>query len=163
MRPTRTLEVRFVRTRDPDPTLVPVTRMRVAKSDRRPAAAAVEFAVLLPFLLFVAVIAADWARLLYYTITVEACARNGALYASDRGLAAKSPYASVSQAALAEAPNLNAPATVTATPATDPTGSAAVRVTVSVPFKTITNFPGVPSSQTLTRSVQMRVAPLLTN
>jgi hypothetical protein len=37
-----------------------------------------------------------------------------------------------------------------------------VVITVSAPFTTITNFPGVPSSQTLTRSVQMRVAPLAT-
>ncbi len=136
--------------------------MRICNPARRPAAAAVEFAVLLPFLLFVGVIATDWARLLHYTITVEACARNGALYAADQEAAARSPYASVTEAALAEAPYLNATATVAAAPATDSTGGAAVAVTVSVPFKTITNFPGVPSSQTLSRTVQMRVAPLVT-
>ena len=135
--------------------------MRVRKSERRRAAATVEFAFLLPFLVFVGVIATDWARLLYYTITVEACARNGAIYASDADYAAKSPYTSVQQAALAEAPQLNATATVTTTSSNDSTGHAAVTVTVSVPFTTITNFPGVPSSQTLTRSVQMRMAELL--
>ena len=91
--------------------------MRVRKPSRRPGAAAVELAVLLPFLLFVCVIATDWARLLYYTITVEACARNGALYAADPVAAATSPYSSVTVAAMAEAPNLGVTATVTQTQA----------------------------------------------
>ena len=135
--------------------------MLVRKSNRRRAAATVEFAVLLPFLLYVAVIATDWARLLYYTITIEACARNGAIWQSDADYRSKSPYTTLHQAATAEAPQLNATATVTATPTTDSTNHAAVRVTVSVPFKTITNFPGVPSSQTLTRHCEMRMAELL--
>jgi len=129
--------------------------------DRR-GAAAVEFAVLLPFLMFVFVIGTDWARLLYYTITVEACARNGALYACDDITIKRSPYTSVSQAALAEAPKLKATATVTKTTGKDSTGADIVIVEVSVPFKTITNFPGVPHSQTVTRRVKMRVAPLVT-
>ena len=136
--------------------------MRVRKPDRRPGAAVVELAVLLPFLMFIAVIATDWARLLYFTITVESCARNGALYASDGVTAANSPYASVSQAALAEAPGLSSSAVVTTTATTDSTGAPAVTVRVDMPFTTLTNFPGVPSFQTLTRSVQMRVAPLAT-
>jgi len=63
---------------------------------------------------------------------------------------------------LAEAPQLTATATVTTTPATDAAGNSAVIVEVQVPFQTITNFPGVPSSQTLTRRVTMRTAPLAT-
>jgi hypothetical protein len=133
---------------------------RMHHSKKRSAAATVEFAVLLPFLAFLCVITTDWARLFYYTITIEACARNGALYASDAEIAAKSPYSSLQAAALAEAPFLNATATVTATPTTDTANNPAVICTVSVPFNTITNFPGVPSSQTLTRSVQMRMAVL---
>ncbi len=136
--------------------------MRITDPNCRPAAATVELAVLLPFLMFVCVMATDWARLMYYTITIEACARNGALYASDPVAATTSPYMSVSEAVMAEAPNLNKTATVTMTPTTDSNGSAAVVVKVEVPFQTITNFPGVPSSQTLTRMVQMRVAPLAT-
>lgn len=136
--------------------------MRTPDPNSRPAAATVELAVLLPFLLFVAVIATDWARLMYYTITVTACARNGALYASDPVAATMSPYKSVSEAAVAEAPNLGQTATVTTTLTTDPNGNAAVVVKVEVPFQMITNFPGVPSSQTLTRIVQMRVTPLAT-
>ena len=134
------------------------TTRRVRKSDRR-GAAVVEFAFLLPFLMFIAVIATDWARLFYYTITIEACARNGAIYASDADLAAKSPYPDLTTATLAEAPQLNSTATVTKT--TD-TSTNTVTVTVATDFKTITNFPGVPSSQTLSRSVTMKIAPLLT-
>jgi Flp pilus assembly protein TadG len=134
--------------------------MRVRKSDRR-GAATVEFAFLLPFILFLAVIATDWARLLYYTITIEACARNAAIWQSDEDYRSKSPYTTLQQAATAEAPQLNATATVTATAVTDATGAAAWQVKVEVPFKTITNFPGVPSAQTLTRIVQMRKAELL--
>ena len=133
--------------------------MRIRKTDRRKGAATVELAVLLPFLMFIAVIATDWARLLYFTITVEACARNGALYACDPVVAAASPYANVTAAALAEAPQLNQAATVTQT---NDTTNKTVTVTVATDFKTITNFPGVPKSQTLSRSVQMKVAPLLT-
>jgi hypothetical protein len=137
------------------------TRTNARSQTRRPAAATVELAFLLPFLLFLAVIATDWARLLYYTITLEACARNGAIYASDADYASKSPYTSVQAAALAEAPQLTATATVTTTSTTDSTGAAAVIVTVTVPFNTITKFPGVPNSQTLTRSNQQRMAALL--
>ena len=133
------------------------------RSERR-AVAAVELAVLLPFLLFLAVIATDWARLLYFTITINSCARSGALYSSDAVLAAQSRYVTVKDAALAEAPGiLDAnTTTVTPTPTIDSAGNRAVIVTVQTPFSTITNFPGVPSSQTLSRSVQMRVAPLAT-
>jgi Flp pilus assembly protein TadG len=136
--------------------------MRQRNRGARPAAAAVEFAVLLPFLLYIAAISTDWARLLYYTLTLDACARNGALYASDVEAAGQSPYASVEAAALAEAPNLSPTPTVTSATTTDAAGNPAVAVTVTVDFTTLTNFPGVPHSQTLSRSVQMRVAPLST-
>jgi hypothetical protein len=113
--------------------------------------------------MFVAVIATDWARLFYFTITIDACARSGALYACDAIGAAQSPYTTLRDAALAEAPSLlPATTTVTAAATTDAAGNAATAVTVAVPFTTITNFPGVPSSQTLTRTVQMRIEPLTT-
>jgi Flp pilus assembly protein TadG len=137
--------------------------MRTRKGPRRTGSATVEFAVLLPFLAFLCVIVTDWARLYYYTVSLESCARNGCLYASDAQYAAQSPYSNVTQAALAEAPFLNAAATVTTATTTDTAGNPAISCTVSVPFQTITNFPGVPSSQTLTRTVQMRVGVLFTS
>jgi hypothetical protein len=157
-----------------------------SKSDSRPAAAAVELAVLLPFLVFTAVISTDWARLLYHTITVESCARNGAMYAADGDMAARSGQADFGAAAMAECPSViegatsttatsgstttityalpsgEVVATIARTTTTDSTGAAAFVVNVEVPFKPITRFPGVPNTQAVARSVQMRVAPMLT-
>ena len=131
----------------------------------RKAAAAVEFAALLPFIMFLAVISVDWARLLYFTITLDNCARNGALYACDAEAQYKSPYTNVTAAALAEAPALSQTPTVTQTNLADGgDGYPAVVVTVSMPFSTFTNFTygkkfSVTKDNTLSRSVQMRVAP----
>lgn len=135
------------------------------RQDQRHGAAAVELAVLLPFLMFLAIIATDWARIFYYTITLDHCARSGALYAFDDEARARSPYASVSEAALAEAPQLSGTVSVSQSTVTDGgDGSAAVIVTVSMSFKTLMNFQypswfGVPQDNTITRSVQMRVMP----
>ena len=76
-------------------------------------AAAVELAVLLHFLAFIFIIAVDWARIFYYSQTVTNCARNGAIYCSDPLAQAGSPYASVTQAALADASDMSPAPTVT--------------------------------------------------
>lgn len=158
--------------------------MRDRTRGGRRGAAAVELAALLPFILFVFVVAADWARLLYYTIALEGSARSGALVLSDQttwfqaGANANGATAypsgfcqsgtpalttaqqSVLQAtARAEAPGVADAATVSAARGTDGNGNSVVTVTVSRPFSTVSNFPGVPSAQTLSRSVTMRVAP----
>lgn len=140
----------------------------------RRGAAAIELAVLLPFLIFLAVIATDWARMMYYTITLENCARSGALYACDSDTRSKSPYTTVSDAALAEAPNLSSDSQVSnlSVVQTDLAdggdGQKAVVVTVSMTFNSFTNFKygtrfGLSSSETISRSVQMRVEPLTPN
>jgi Flp pilus assembly protein TadG len=125
---------------------------------RRRATATVELAILAPFLAFVFVIAVDWARIFYASIVVTNSARNGALYLADPYNQALSPYTSLNQAALADAQNLTPSPTVTSNSGTDTSGPY-VEVTVSYPFQTITNFPGVPASTTLVRTVRMRVAP----
>jgi Flp pilus assembly protein TadG len=123
-------------------------------------AAAVELAVVLPFLAFLFVIAVDWARVFYFSQVIENCARKGALYASDPKAPAYNLYANVQQAALGpDSAGLNPQPTVTSTNGTDAAGNAYVSVTVQWTFSTITRFPGVPSSVTLTRTVQMRTAP----
>jgi hypothetical protein len=53
----------------------------------RRALAAVEFAVLAPFLAFLFVLTVDFARVFHYQQVVEQCARNGALYGSRVGFA----------------------------------------------------------------------------
>jgi len=133
--------------------------MRFPRTRNRRAGAAVELAALLPFLAYLAVIGTDWARLLYYTITVESCARAGALYAADPTTKGESPYADTTAAALGASPGLKPTPTVTeASDTVD--GRSGVKVTVSMPFKTITHFPGVPASQTISRSVRMRTFPV---
>lgn len=150
----------------------------------RPAAAAAELAALLPFLLLIAVAATDWARLLYFTIGTETCARNGALVLSDQttwyqtaanpNAATAYPYGFcwagtaaltadqqtvLETAARAEDPAQTPAPAVTATRAADSAGNATVTVTVSRTFTTTVQFPGVPAAQTVSRAVTMRVAP----
>lgn len=132
---------------------------RKTRTNRR-GAAIVEFAVLLPFLLYLCIIAVDWARLMYFSQCVNDCARAGAIWASDDEVRLKSRYATVTAAALAEAPGINPTPTVSQT--TDVTAQGKpdwVTVTVSMQFDTISNFPGVPKTQSITRSVRMKVAP----
>jgi Flp pilus assembly protein TadG len=119
----------------------------------------VELAILVPFLSFLFVIAIDYARIFYFSLIVENCARSGAVYASDPIAAAQSPYTSIQQAALADAPDLTPQPTVTSTNGTDSAGNPYVEVTAVWQFGTITNFPGVPNTTTLSRTVRVRVAP----
>ena len=53
------------------------------RGQRRRGSAAVEFALLLPFIAFLYVAGTDFARVFYYSQMIENCARNGAIYASD--------------------------------------------------------------------------------
>jgi Flp pilus assembly protein TadG len=131
-----------------------------ARFSSRPGAAAVELAVLVPFLAFMFVIAVDYARIFYFSQVIENCARKGALYASDPQAPAYNLYANVQQAALGpDSTGLNPPPAVTSTNGTDAAGNQYVSVTVNWTFSTITRFPGVPNSVTLSRTVQMRIAP----
>ena len=125
----------------------------------RPGAAAVELAVLVPFLAFMFVITVDFARVFYFSQVIENCARQGALYASDPKAPAYNRYASLQAAALADAPDLTPQPTVSSTTGTDAAGNGYVAVTVTWQFQTITNFPAVPNNMTISRTVQMRMAP----
>src|SRR5712671_2456593 len=80
--------------------------------------AAVELAILLPLLVFLLVIAIDWARVFFYTVTIENCARNGALWASDP-YTQNQGYTTISQAALADASDIHPAPTVTSATGTD--------------------------------------------
>jgi Flp pilus assembly protein TadG len=128
---------------------------------KRRGVAAVEMAVLLPFLAFLFVIGVDWARIFYFSITVDNCARNGALYASDLYAVVPSPYSSITDAALADSPNLSPQPTVTSASGVDANGYTYVDCTVTYPFNTLTNFPGVPSNTSVVRTVRAYLAPKL--
>jgi Flp pilus assembly protein TadG len=133
--------------------------MRNRANQERKAVAAVELAVLLPFLVFLFVIAVDFARIFYFAQVIDNCARQGALYASDPQAPSANLYSSVQEAALADASTLSPSPTVTSTSGTDSAGNAYVSVTVTWPFQSITNFPGVPNNLSLARTVRMRSAP----
>jgi hypothetical protein len=137
----------------------------------RRAIAATELACLLPFLLFMWVIAIDWARIFYYTVTLEYAARDGAYWG---GYSGNYPfiydYSSINDAALGESTNISPTPTVTATydtvvngsyTSTSAAGANYIQVQVSYNFTTITNYPGVPTNVTVTRQVRMAMAPLV--
>ena len=129
----------------------------------RRGATALEMAILAPPLIFLGFAAVDFGRIFYYSSTITNCARNGALYSCDPVGISISPYANVQQAALADASNISPTPTVSSTGGTDTQGNTYVAVTVAYTFKTIVNYPGIPATTTLSRTVQMRVAPMLPN
>jgi Flp pilus assembly protein TadG len=127
-------------------------------SRRRTGTAVVELALLLPLLVFLFLIAADFARIFYFSLTLTNCARAGALYASDPAIMSESPFPSVQAAALADATNLSPAPTITQATKVDAAGRPYVEVTAAHTFNTITAFPGIPNSIQLQRSVRMYVA-----
>ena len=130
---------------------------------RRPGVAAVELALLLPLLAFLLMICIDFGRVFYYSLTIENCARNGAIYGCDPYNPTQSIYTSVSDAALADATDLQPQPTVTSTTGKDSSGNPYVECTVSWTFNSLTNYPGIPSTTNLTRTVRMRIAPQTPN
>jgi Flp pilus assembly protein TadG len=134
---------------------VPIRRM----IRHRRGAAVAEFAILLPLLAFLFAIAIDYGRIYYYTIICQNCARNGCIWQSDIVLQSNSPYANVTAAATADATDLSPTPTVTSSTGTDAFGAPYVQVTVQYTFTSVTNFPLIPSTYTITRTVQMYPAP----
>jgi hypothetical protein len=150
---------------------------RAARKDRRrQAAAAAELAVLLPFLVFIFVITVDFGRIIYYTVTIDNCVHNGAVFASQTfdnqnqqwvgnnqyWQAPSGTLDSVVDATLADGASLSPPLTrdnVSVASGSDANGHNETTVTVTYTFQSITQFPGVPSNVTITRSCQVRVAP----
>jgi Flp pilus assembly protein TadG len=138
----------------------------------RKGAAAVELAVLLPVLMLLFVITVDFARAFYYSISITNAARDGALWASDPTLVAanQSPYSSYQDAALSEFKNPDGSWRFSPPPTCDPPvygtdskGNAYVEVTVHYEFSSIVNFPTLPDTLHLQRTVRMRMAPQLPN
>jgi hypothetical protein len=126
--------------------------------DPRYGAVVVELAILLPFLAFCFIVAVDFCRIFYYTQVVQNAAETGALYGCrDSTYAANTT--GIQTAATGDASDLSPAPSVGSTQGTDADGNATVSVTVSFKFKTITNYPGIPSVTMITRTVTMRVCP----
>src|SRR5690348_13819966 len=90
-------------------------------SNARRALAATELAMFAPVLIFLLLVSVDFGRLFYSYVTLTACARNGAIYASSNSTAQQqSPYynadipTATTSAAQADASNLSPLPTVDA-------------------------------------------------
>jgi Flp pilus assembly protein TadG len=119
--------------------------------------AAVELAVLAPFLALVFVITVDFARVFYYQLTINDCARNGALFGSDLR-----SYTDATSLVVAGGATLNPPLTaeqVSVVKAKGSDGNPNVTVTVNYSFTTVTHFPGLRNTFNLKAATSMRVAP----
>ena len=101
----------------------------------------------------------DYSRVFYASIIVSNCARNGALYASDSNVADLSPYATLQEAVLADAADLPGDLQITSQEGIDAQGYGWVEVTVTYPFQTIVNYPGIDSQVDISRTVRMRKLP----
>jgi Flp pilus assembly protein TadG len=144
----------------------------------RPGVAAAELAILAPLLAFIFLVTVDWARIFYYAVVLENCARNGAYYASDYGIY---DYQNPPDAALEDTTNLTPAPVITIMYSngpggpynmTSPPGSymnggapAYAQVTATWTFNTITSFSlppfGIANNVTLARSVDMEMAPIV--
>jgi TadE-like protein len=130
--------------------------------DKRRGLAAVELAMLLPLLIFCAMAVVDFARLIYAQVTLQNCARNGALYEfyAKSGFSLPSTWTSLSNAATADASNLTV-GNITASASTPGLSTNNyVTVTVSYPY-TLTSLSSIggsasfPGSITLTQTATM--------
>jgi Flp pilus assembly protein TadG len=126
---------------------------------KRNAAATVELALLLPLLCYLLVISVDYARIFYFDLTVENCARSGAMYGGKDSTSALDT-AGITAAAQQDAGNLDLTHLTVSSSTDSLTAPTVVTVTVTYPFTSITNYPGVPNSVTLSRTVKMNVAPM---
>ena len=132
--------------------------------ERRRGAAVVEFAVCLPFLIFVFLMLLDYCRVFYGALTTGSCARNSSYQAADPTAAVESPYPTLQAAAYADGTNLPSSSLSFSTAnGTDPSGNPTITTSVGYHFDTITNFPAFPASTNLTRSTMVRQAPPLPN
>jgi Flp pilus assembly protein TadG len=125
---------------------------------RRRGVATVELAVLLPLLMFLLLITIDFGRVFYYSQTIESCAHIGALNAVNGGSFGASPEETARNAALADGAHLNPP--LASDQVTVSVSGDEITVTVTYPFQTITDYPMIPQTTHLTRTVTVRGSPI---
>jgi len=144
--------------------------------------ATIELAMMAPVLTFVLLATVDFGRLFHGYITITACARNGAIYASgNSAVQAQYPYynadihTATQNAAQADAGSLSPlPDVPTGWPkysttaagdasgnytGTSATNNSYVEVKVHWQFKTIITYQGIPDTMDLYRTVRMRLIP----
>lgn len=127
------------------------------RSEARHGAATVEFAILLPLLMFLFGIGVDWARAFYYHLTITNASRNAAIWGSDNPTRAIDT-AGIESIARRDTASLGSGVTVESSVVTV-NGTDYLRVKVSYSFQSLTGLPGTPSTQTIYQSTEMRVNP----
>ncbi len=133
----------------------------------RRGAATPELAILAPLLCFLFVIALDFGRVFYYSITVSNCGRNAALGGSiDQTHSKSSNWDAIKQTALNDASTLSPALTTSSVTVSNDSDTSPtwLQVSVTYQFQSILNFsiPNlfiVPSSLTMTRTIRMSVPP----
>ena len=143
---------------------------RRPRRERR-AASAIELAIILPLLMTIALGCVDFGRFAYTYIAVTNAAREGAAYGSTTPFV-PSGGQNANQLAWRTALEVRIAEEIDGVPGfdasqitvqyTDPiiteeNGRRRLRITVSYPFQTIVNWPPIPNTVLLTRTVEMRL------
>jgi Flp pilus assembly protein TadG len=133
---------------------------RSPQAERR-GSVAVEMAVLLPLLMFLAVVGVDYARIFSRAIVIESASRNACYWGAQHPDKSIDPVGikAVAMRDLTEFTSAGVTPTVTTQLYTGSDGFQHLKVTVTVVFNTVTKYPGVPSSTNLSRTTDMRVCP----
>jgi Flp pilus assembly protein TadG len=137
------------------------SRSRAVRQSRK-GVAAVELAILLPFLSLLFVISIDFSRVFYFTVTLNNCARDGAIYGS-MDPTHSTDTAGIQSAAQADGSNMTPLPSISSTTGTDAFSKSYVQVTASYTFNTLINYPGIANTYNLSRQVRMEIAPVLPN
>jgi Flp pilus assembly protein TadG len=120
----------------------------------------VEMVAILPMFSFIMVASADFSRAFHDFVTITDSARNGALFASQNPTLAPPAYLSgITSASTIDTGGMKSTPTVSLSSGSLGSGNNYVDVTVSNPFITVTSYPGIPNSFSLTRKLRMRVQP----
>jgi hypothetical protein len=148
-------------------TLVHARWWKIGRRAKPRGMAAVELAFLLPLLVFASMAAVDFARIAYAQITLQNCARNGALYEFYKaaGFSLPSGWTSLSTAVQADDGSLTVTVPSTYNGNSNPYSPQAssnnyVTVTVQCSFTLLTlggdgEFPSIGRTLTLTQSASM--------
>jgi Flp pilus assembly protein TadG len=135
----------------------------ICQQTERCGAAAIEFAIVLPILMTILLGATDFGRVSHSTIAIANAARSGAAYASMNPFDSSTQSAwttNVNQAVKDELSQSTVFDTskliITVNNTVESGGLRRVSVQVTYPFKTIVNWPSIPSSFNLQQTVVMR-------